>query len=130
MPTSPLKLVIQQLRTATERDGAGRTDGELLTRFLSHQDNDALAALVHRHSPMVWGVCRRLLRSHHDAEDAFQASFLVLVKKASSIQPKEMVANWLYGVARLTALRARAVSVRRGTRERQLVQVPEQAVIQ
>jgi hypothetical protein len=54
MPTSPLKLVIQQLRTASERDGAGRTDGELLTRFLSQRDNDALAALVHRHAPMVW----------------------------------------------------------------------------
>jgi RNA polymerase sigma-70 factor (ECF subfamily) len=56
MPTSPLKLVIQQLQTASERDGAAKTDGVLLTRFLNQRDNDALAALVERHAPMVWGV--------------------------------------------------------------------------
>jgi DNA-directed RNA polymerase specialized sigma24 family protein len=61
---------------------------------------------VRRHGPMVWGVCRRLL-NQHDAEDAFQATFLVLCRKAASIQPREMAANWLYGVAHQTALQAR-----------------------
>ena len=128
MPTSPLKVVIQQLRAASERDGAGRTDGELLTRFLSHRDNDALAALVHRHAPMVWGVCRRLLRSPHDAEDAFQATFLVLVRKAATVMPREMVGNWLYGVAHQTAVRLRATAAKRGVREMQMMEMPEPVV--
>jgi RNA polymerase sigma factor (sigma-70 family) len=128
MPTSPLKLVVQQLRTASERDGAGKTDGELLTRFLSYRDNDALAALVHRHAPMVWGVCRRLLRSPHDAEDAFQATFLVLVRKATTVMPREMVGNWLYGVAHQTAVRLRATAAKRGVREMQMIKMPEPVV--
>jgi hypothetical protein len=99
MPSSPLGVFIHQLRAAAERNGAGETDGELLTRFLSHRDDDAITALVRRHAPMVWGVCRRLLRNPQDAEDAFQATYLVLVRKAATVVPREMVANWLYGVA-------------------------------
>jgi RNA polymerase sigma factor (sigma-70 family) len=128
MSTSPLKLVIQQLRTASERDGVGRTDGELLTRFLNQRDNDALAGLVERHAPMVWGVCRRILRNHHDAEDAFQATFIVLVRKAASVVPREMVGNWLYGVAYQTAVRLRAIAVKRGVRETQVIEMPEPVV--
>ncbi|HEV3440792.1 MAG TPA: sigma-70 family RNA polymerase sigma factor [Gemmata sp.] len=128
MSTSPLKLVIQQLRTASERDGVGRTDGELLTRFLNQRDNDALAGLVERHAPMVWGVCRRILRNHHDAEDAFQATFIVLVRKAASVVPREMVGNWLYGVAYQTAVRLRAIAVKRGARETQVIEMPEPVV--
>src|SRR5689334_3939460 len=77
---------------------------------------------------MVWGVCRRVLRNHHDAEDAFQATFLVLVRKAASAVPREMVGNWLYGVARQTALKARAMAAQRKGRERQVTQLPEPAV--
>src|SRR5262249_43168965 len=128
MPTSPLKLVIQQFRIVSERNGVGRTDGELLTRFLSHRDKDALAALVHRHAPMVWGVCRRLLRSPHDAEDAFQATFLVLVRKAGTVMPRQMVGNWLYGVAHQTAVRLRTTAAKRGVREMQMMEMPEPVV--
>ena len=110
MPRSPLSVVVWQLRTAAGRDVAGRTDGELLARFLSLRDEDAIAALVERHAPMVWGVCCRILRDPHDAEDAFQATFLVLVQKAATVVPREMVAIWLYGVARQTAVRLRATA--------------------
>jgi RNA polymerase sigma factor (sigma-70 family) len=74
---------------------------------------------------MVMGVCRRLVRDAHDAEDAFQATFLVLVRKAASVVPREMVANWLYGVARMTALRASALKAKRRKRERQMRDMPE-----
>src|SRR6266481_6229465 len=120
MPTSPLSVVIQHLMAHFGPDGGGMTDGELLARFLSSRDDLALAALVRRHAPMVWGVCCRLLQNHHDAEDAFQATFLVLVRKASDV-PRQAVANWLYGVARLTALKLRATAAKRGRRERQVV---------
>src|SRR5258707_15747938 len=116
MPTSPTTSVIEHLRRAVLlRDGAGRGDGELLGGFIERHDEAALAALIKRHGPMVWGVCRRLL-SHHDAEDAFQATFLVLVRKAGSIAPRELVANWLDGVAHQTALQARRSAARRGAR--------------
>src|SRR5438132_12714784 len=99
---------------------APRTDAELLDQFLVRRDEAAFAALVRRHGPMVLGVCRRLLRHHQDAEDAFQATFLVLVRKAASVVPREQVGNWLYGVAYRTALEARALAIRRRTRERQV----------
>src|SRR5262245_42904641 len=114
MATSQMSEVLQQLRRAVLlRDGAGLTDGQLLEGYLSRRDEAALAALVRRHGPMVWGVCRRVLRNHHDAEDAFQATFLVLVRKAAAVVPREMVANWLYGVAHRTALKARATTANR-----------------
>ena len=85
MVTSQMSEVILHLRRAVLlRDGAGLADGQLLEDFISRRDEAALAALVRRHGPMVWGTVRRLL-SHHDAEDAFQATFLVLVRKAASM---------------------------------------------
>src|SRR5262245_5376688 len=124
MSTSPTDSVIEHLRRAVLRDGAGPGDGELLGHFIERHDEAALAALVLRHGPMVWGTCRRLL-GEHDAEDAFQATFLVLVKKAASVVPRERVANWLYGVAHQTALQARRAAARRAAREVQVIQMPD-----
>src|SRR5262249_4628609 len=129
MATSPMAELIQQLRkTLLLQDGAGLTDGQLLVAYISRHDEAALAALVQRHGPMVWGLCRRVLGNYHDAEDAFQATFLVLVRKATSVRPREMLANWLYGVAHQTALKARAIACTRKGRERQVVEMPEPAV--
>src|SRR5215467_7735863 len=118
--------IAEPLREALLRhDDTGLTDGQLLECFVSRRDEAAVAALVRRHGPMVWGVCRRVLRNHQDAEDAFQATFLVLVRRAAAISPREMVANWLYGVARQTALKARATGAKRQVREKQVNQGPE-----
>jgi RNA polymerase sigma factor (sigma-70 family) len=129
MPADPLNRLIPQLRqTLLRGEGASLTDAKLLERFVSHRDQAALEGLIRRYGPMVWGVCRRILANHHDAEDAFQATFLVLVRKAGSIRPKEMVGNWLYGVARQTALKAKATTARRSAREKQVTAMPEPAV--
>jgi RNA polymerase sigma factor (sigma-70 family) len=123
--TTHMNLFVQHLRKTVLRNGLGITDGQLLDAFVRHKDDAALAVLVRRHGPMVWGVCCRLLRSHHDAEDAFQATFLVLVRKAATLPDKEMVGNWLFGVARQTAVRMRALAAKRGVRERQVMVMPQ-----
>src|SRR5579863_10421414 len=126
MTTSQMSGFIQHLRRAVFlRDGAGMTDGQLLEDYISRRDEAALAALVRRHGPMVWGVCRRVLRNYHDAEDAFQATFLVLVRRAASIASRKLVANWLYGVAHQTALKARATAAKKNMRERQVTEMPQ-----
>jgi RNA polymerase sigma factor (sigma-70 family) len=112
------------------QDGAGLTDAQLLEGYLNRRDAAALAVLVRRHGPMVWGVCRRVVGNYHDAENAFQATFLVLVRKAASIVPRERVANWLYGVAHQTALKARGMAAKRRLRERQVTKMPEPAVVE
>src|SRR6516162_5757113 len=130
MTTRGISEVLQHLRRAVLlREGAGMTDGQLLDCFIGRRDQAVLGALVRRHGPMVWGVCRRVLQGDHDAEDAFQATFLVLVRKAATVMPREMVGNWLYGVAYQTALKARATAARRKARERQVVEMPEAAAV-
>src|SRR5438132_981596 len=120
--------VLDQLRKAALRyDTAELSDGHLLDRFLARRDEAAFEALVRRHGPMVLGVCRRVLSNAHDADDAFQAVFLVLVRKAASIQPRDLVGNWLYGVAYRTALEARGILARRRAKERQVHAMPESA---
>jgi RNA polymerase sigma factor (sigma-70 family) len=89
------------------------SDRELLERFIRQGDQEAFALVVRRHGPMVLGVCQRVLSHSQDAEDAFQATFLVLVRKAGSLSRPELLANWLYGVAYRIARKARASALRR-----------------
>src|SRR5579883_2092198 len=95
----------------------GLTDGQLLEAFISGRDETAFEELLKRHGPMVLGVCRRILRDPNDADDAFQATFLVLLRKAESIDKKESVASWLYGVAYRLAVRAKAKAHQRQAHE-------------
>jgi RNA polymerase sigma factor (sigma-70 family) len=114
--------IMRQLRQAVLRESR---DGLLLQSFIAERDEAAFEALVQRHGPMVWGVCQRVLRNQHDTEDVFQATFLVLARKAASVSPREKLANWLYGVAFQTAVRARSARARRQIRERQVANMPE-----
>ncbi|HVS37372.1 MAG TPA: sigma-70 family RNA polymerase sigma factor [Gemmataceae bacterium] len=127
MPAQISEVVRHLRRVVLRQDGAALTDAQLLARYLEQRDEAAVAALVRRHGPMVWGVCRRVLGNHHDAEDAFQATFLVLVRKAASIRQREMVGHWLYGVAHRTAHKARTTRARRQLRERSGTVMPEPA---
>src|SRR6516165_3183340 len=97
--------------------GRGLSDGQLLARFVAARDEDAFAALVKRHAPMVFGVCRRVLRDAHDAEDAAQATFLVLARKASTLRRPDALAAWLHRTAHHLALLSRRSDARRQDRE-------------
>jgi RNA polymerase sigma factor (sigma-70 family) len=101
------------------RDGtlAGLGDGQLLERYLSGRDEAAFEALVNLHGPMVLGLCRRVLRDPRDIEDAFQATFMILARKAPAIRDRGLLSNWLYGVAYRVARRARSQTLRRRDRE-------------
>src|SRR5258708_10158777 len=93
-------------------------DDRLLERFALEGDEAAFEELVKRHAGMVWAVCRRALKNEQDIQDAFQATFLVLVRKAAGIRKKASVASWLHGVARHVALKAHANALRRMNNER------------
>lgn len=110
--------VIGHVRKLLGRDSPS-PDGELLARFAQHRDQDAFAAIVNRHGPMVFRVCQRVLRDCQDAEDAFQATFLILARKAGSLTGEAALPRWLHTVAFNTALNARHSSQRRQQRERQ-----------
>jgi RNA polymerase sigma-70 factor (ECF subfamily) len=100
------------------------TDSQLLDRFVVSHDHASFQALLERHGPMVLGVCRRVLRHEHDADDAFQATFLVLVRKAAAIAKRDSVGSWLYGVAYRVATKAKTRALRRRAYERQAVNRP------
>src|SRR5262245_9151250 len=124
MPPTSLSAVMRQVRElAAPGDTAAASDAHLLDRFRASGDEAAFATLVQRHGPMVLGVCRRVLRHHQDAEDAFQATFLVLARKAASIRRRTALASWLYGVARRVAADARRAAIRRQARERRATNV-------
>jgi RNA polymerase sigma factor (sigma-70 family) len=113
MSTAPFSPLLGYLRRLGEHDTRALTDRQLLERFTRDRDEGAFAELVHRHGPMVLSACRRVLRHEQDAEDAFQASFLVLARKAGSVRQSDSVGGWLYQVAYRLALRTRAVGTRR-----------------
>ncbi|MBP3956811.1 sigma-70 family RNA polymerase sigma factor [Gemmata sp. G18] len=118
---------LAKLNRLTSTPGAS-SDGALLTAFLAG-DQGAFAALVHRHAGLVFSTCRRVLRHRQDAEDALQATFIVLARRAGDVWPREAVAAWLFGVAHRVSLKARAVRGRRAAREHALedVAAPEPA---
>jgi RNA polymerase sigma factor (sigma-70 family) len=120
--------VLEHLHRVFSPPGGGLTDGQLLARFVAARDEASFAALVRRHGPMVLGVCRRLLRHTKDAEDCFQATFLVLARKASVVR-RDAVGSWLYAVAYRTSLEARAINARRRARERQVEDMPHPEVM-
>src|SRR5437667_2295672 len=116
-------------RSVLLQQGAGLTDGELLDAFANRQDGAAFEALVRRHGPMVLGVCRRVLRDAHAAEDAFQATFLVLVRRAAGLAGHGSLGAWLYGVARRIALRVNAQATVRRTWERRSAHLPHEELV-
>lgn len=120
MPTGQISRVVREIHKLADVQALAQwSDGQLLDHFVRSQDENAFEQLLRRHGPMVLGVCRRILTQPDDAEDAYQATFLVLVRKAASIHPPEMVGNWLYGVACRTALKARAMAHERRVKEKQ-----------
>src|SRR5262245_17051337 len=123
-----LRETLELFRHLTPVAGAGLADGQLLARFAAARDEGAFEALVRRHGPMVLSVCRRVLRHEQDAEDAFQATFLILARKAASVVKRESVGSWLYAVAYRAALQARAASARRRAWETQVEEMPHPEV--
>ena len=106
---------------------AGLSEGELLERFLLRRDESAFEVLVDRHGSLVMGVCRRVLGDAHEAEDAFQATFLLLVRKAGSIRHQKLLGGWLHRVAYRVATRAGQTAARRRAVERVDSEVAEKA---
>src|SRR5438067_471122 len=114
MATAQAGTILRHLRRLASAEAArDRSDAELLRRFVAQGEQAAFATLVTRHAALVWGVCCRVLRCEQDAEDAFQATFLVLARKAGTIRNREAVGGWLYGVANRVAAKARACELRR-----------------
>src|SRR5437868_13011731 len=121
MTSARADFVLQYIRQlAGTRRAAQPPDGQLLERFTAQRDEAAFTTLVRRHGPMVLNVCRSVLHHEQDAEDAFQATFLVLVRKADSIRQPEAVAGWLYEVAHHVAIKAQADAARRRAQERRV----------
>jgi RNA polymerase sigma factor (sigma-70 family) len=119
MATGQWAIVLRHVQRLFQGESvSGLTEGQLLERFASTRDELAFGAILARHGPMVLGVCRGVLKDPEDVEDAFQATFLVLVKKANALRDSDRLAQWLYGVARRVSLRARSDSIRRKARER------------
>jgi RNA polymerase sigma factor (sigma-70 family) len=117
--------VLRHLRRAALLTAAeGPSDTQLLDSYLTRRDEVAFETLLRRHGSMVLGVCRRVLRNLHDAEDAFQATFLVLSRSAGSIRCRQDIASWLYGVAYRTAMKARVMNAKRRAKERHAGALP------
>jgi RNA polymerase sigma factor (sigma-70 family) len=113
MPANQVTALLRRLCGAVRARSDAGADGILLERFARHADEAAFAALVQRHGPPVWSVSRRVARQEQDAEDVYQATFLLLARKAGAIRRSGSVASWLYGVAHRLALRVRSDAARR-----------------
>jgi RNA polymerase sigma factor (sigma-70 family) len=125
MATGQLDTVLRHLYTlSVTQSTRDWSDAQLLQRFVCNQEAAAFTALVQRHGRLVWNVCRRHLRHEQDAEDAFQATFLVLARHAGSIRKGASLASWLYGVAYRTALKAKRDAARRHLHEKQAQAMP------
>ena len=127
MASSPGQSVIRHLRRAALGESDDRSDSQLLKAFIARRDESAFAVLLRRHGPMVLGVCRRVIGHHADAEDAFQAVFVLLARKAASLTRPDLLGNWLYGVAYRTALEARTRMLRLHSKEKQVECFPQPA---
>lgn len=127
MQAKIIERVVADLRSQSYGRDAKTGDAVLVDAFVACRDQTAFTALVQRHGPMVFGVCRRILGHTQDAEDAFQAVFLVLARKAHTVRPRAWIGNWLYGVAVRTALKARGL--RRRRREHQVLAMPPQSTL-
>src|SRR5262245_38353606 len=125
MSSAQVGAVLRHLRKlASARHDHELPDRQLLDRFTLHRDEAAFATLLRRHGPMVLRVCHSILHHLHDAEDAFQAAFLLLAQKAGSIHQREAVSGWLYRVAYRLAVRAQANAARRRALEKRAVTMP------
>src|SRR5262245_19438844 len=123
MESPALRSAVRRLRQVIAPSPAG-PDSELLRAFATRRGAGAFGQLVRRHGPMVLGVCRRVLRDPAAADDAFQATFLVLVRKAGSLRAPDRLAGWLHQVAHRTARKVRALRLNRARREGELFDVP------
>src|SRR5262245_36001026 len=124
MESHSLRTIVRRLRQAVAPQVTlGVRDTELVRAFAGHGDSLAFEQIILRHGPMVLGVCRRLLRDPADADDAFQATFLVLLRRAGSLREPDRLAGWLHQVARRTARKLRSVRLARAARETELFDV-------
>jgi RNA polymerase sigma factor (sigma-70 family) len=126
MPSPSLSAAVAGVaRAVARRTDPDPSDGQLLARFVRSRDEAAFAELVRRHGPMVLGVCRRVAGDHHLAEDAFQAAFVVLARRAADVKPPGAVRPWLYGVAVRVAREARTMAAKRQARETPVAVLPD-----
>src|SRR5262245_53518700 len=125
MPQGQLGSLLRHLRRLIGGGPAADTpDALLLQQFVEQRDEAAFTSLVGRHGPLVLGVCRRVLHDAHEADDAFQATFMILAKRAASVRRPEALSSWLYGVAYRVSARARGGSLKRFTHESQVTAMP------
>ena len=133
MPGGPSRVVLKDLHTLfLVGTAGGLTDGQLLERFLNQRDDAgeaAFRALVERHAPMVLRICRDVLADLHEAEDASQATFIVLACKAGSIRKRDSIASWLFGVASRVAAQAKSRGARRRRHEARVAELAAAAIV-
>src|SRR5262245_22313049 len=111
MPFAALDAILRRLRILAAQSGEGQSDAELLQRFAQSRDERAFEQILVRHGPRVWGLCRQVLRDPHTAEDAFQATFMVLARRAGAIRRPESLGCWLHGVAVRVAAKLRKSAI-------------------